>query len=212
MLITLDNIAQINWDKNNNKNVPAIIQNFFSGEVLMHAFMNYEALQKSIEDQEVTINSRTKKRLWKKGETSGNFLKIKKIITDCDCDSLLIMVDPIGPTCHLNNVSCFYSKESSQHSKLFFLHYLDKLIELNKKENNKNSYTYKLFLKGKERIAQKLGEESIETIIASMQNDREKIINESSDLMYHFLVLLHEHNMDIYTIISRLQKRHQNTN
>ncbi|QCI26644.1 bifunctional phosphoribosyl-AMP cyclohydrolase/phosphoribosyl-ATP diphosphatase HisIE [Buchnera aphidicola (Thelaxes californica)] len=206
MLNDIDILSKIDWKKTNG-NVPVIIQNYLSGEVLMHAYMNNVALEKSIQDQEVVLNSRTKKRLWKKGETSGNFLKIKKIISDCDSDCLLIMVEPVGVSCHLNQISCFYSDHNIHRPILFFLHSLDKLIESKKSLQDQTSYTCKLYKTGISRIAQKLGEESIETIIAAVQSNKNNFVNEASDLMYHYLVLLHSKNINIYSIISNLQKR-----
>ncbi|WP_343155206.1 bifunctional phosphoribosyl-AMP cyclohydrolase/phosphoribosyl-ATP diphosphatase HisIE [Buchnera aphidicola (Kurisakia onigurumii)] len=200
-------ISLIDWKKIHG-NIPVIVQNNCSGEVLMHAFMNRQAIEQSIETSFVTFYSRTKKRLWKKGETSGNFLKIKKIFLDCDNDCLLILVKPIGKTCHLDKNSCFSSKNNKHIPEFTFLYYLDNLIEHKKNDFNNFSYTNNLFQEGKKRIAQKVGEEAIEVVIAAIEKKNKDLIEESSDLIYHFLVLLHSHNLDLKVIIENLKSRY----
>lgn len=195
-------LDKLNWQKTEGI-IPTIIQDHLSNQVLMHGYMTKEALLKTEKEGLVTFYSRTKKRLWTKGETSGNFLKVININMDCDFDALLIFVNPIGKTCHLNKYSCF----SLHKSYLNFIYQLEKIIENRKKSHIKNSYTSLLYNSGTKRIAQKVGEEAIETILAAMKKDSNEIINESSDLIYHLLVLLHDQNLNFNLVIENLKKR-----
>ncbi|BGI51321.1 MAG: bifunctional phosphoribosyl-AMP cyclohydrolase/phosphoribosyl-ATP diphosphatase HisIE [Buchnera aphidicola (Ceratovacuna japonica)] len=202
-MITENIISCINWKKVRNM-VPVIIQNNFSGRILMLGYMNKEALKTTINKKVVTFYSRVKKRLWTKGETSGNYLKVVDIILDCDLDSIIMLVNPIGKTCHLKNNSCFNYKDTC----FDFLYILEDIIE-NKKKVSKNSYTNRLYNSGIERIAQKVGEESVETILSSLGKDSNKFINEVSDLIYHLLVLIHIKNLNMHKIICNLMKRNK---
>ncbi|QCI18668.1 bifunctional phosphoribosyl-AMP cyclohydrolase/phosphoribosyl-ATP diphosphatase HisIE [Buchnera aphidicola] len=204
MLIKQKKIFKLDWDKTNGM-IPVIIQDHLSNEVLMHGYMNKDAFLKTQKEGFVTFYSRSKKRLWMKGETSGNFLRVIEITTDCDCDSLLILVEPTGKTCHLNKKSCFFLKNNY----LSFLYELERIIEDRKKNNIKNSYTSSLYQSGTQRIAQKVGEEAVETILAAMKKDTNELINESSDLIYHLIVLLHDQNLNFNLIIENLKKRRQ---
>ncbi|QCI18097.1 bifunctional phosphoribosyl-AMP cyclohydrolase/phosphoribosyl-ATP diphosphatase HisIE [Buchnera aphidicola (Aphis nasturtii)] len=204
MLIKQKKILRLDWNKTNNM-MPTIIQDVLSNEVLMHGYMNQEAFLKTQKEGFVTFYSRSKKRLWTKGETSGNFLRVVEITTDCDNDSLLVLVEPIGNTCHLNKKSCFFLKNHH----LSFLYELERTIENRKNNNFKNSYTSSLYKSGTHRIAQKVGEEAVETILAAMKKDTNELINESSDLIYHLLVLLHDQNLNFNLIIENLKKRKQ---
>ncbi|CAL4042174.1 Histidine biosynthesis bifunctional protein HisIE [Buchnera aphidicola (Takecallis arundicolens)] len=195
-------LFSINWKKVNGL-IPCIIQNIFSSEILMHGYMNQDALNITQRNKIVTFYSRTKKRLWTKGEISGNFLKVIDITLDCDQDSILILVNPIGKTCHLKNSSCFNGKNTSYTD--FF--YLEKIIKKKKFFNISESYTTQLHHQGINRIAQKVGEEAVETVIAAINNNREDLINESSDLIYHLLVLLHNRNLHFINIIHNLNLR-----
>ena len=185
--------------------VPAIIIDDVTGQVLMLGFMNEEAYQKTIDEKKVTFFSRSKNRLWTKGETSGNFLNLIDIKTDCDNDTLLIRALPQGNTCHLDQYSCFDMDKNS----LLFLQKLSDLIKTRKKEMPEGSYTTKLFERGENRIIQKVGEEAIETVIAAKNNDKEEIVNETADLMYHLLVMLAERNIDLHEITDKLVERHK---
>jgi len=185
--------------------VPAIILDNSTGKVLMLGFMNREALEKTIDGKKVVFFSRTKKRLWLKGETSGNYLNLVSISTDCDHDTLLIRVIPEGPTCHTGAYSCFAGTEKSDIS---FLEYLYSLIKKRKTNLPENSYTTKLFNKGPDRIIQKVGEEAVETVIAAKNRDRNEIINESADLLYHFMVMLAEQDIELLEVVDKLQSRH----
>jgi phosphoribosyl-ATP pyrophosphohydrolase/phosphoribosyl-AMP cyclohydrolase len=198
------NKDNLNFDKLNGL-IPAIIVDEYSNQVLMLGFMNEEAYNKTAETGKVTFYSRTKNRLWTKGETSGNYLFVKKIVTDCDNDSLLIYVNPLGNTCHLGNYSCFGLEKNSTH----FFNLLFNLIKQRKLELPENSYTTKLFLRGENRIIQKVGEEAIETVIAAKNNDKEEIINEVSDLIYHLFVMLVQKGIDLNEISEKLIERHK---
>ncbi|WP_343152896.1 bifunctional phosphoribosyl-AMP cyclohydrolase/phosphoribosyl-ATP diphosphatase HisIE [Buchnera aphidicola] len=202
MLENKDLYLKINWKKVNDF-VPVVIQNQYSGTVLMHGYMNKSALLRTQKTKLVTFYSRTKKRLWTKGETSQNYLKVKKIFLDCDTDAILILVSPLGDTCHLKQESCFNSK----HTFFSFLYSLEKILENKKKCGLENSYTKKLYKEGMHRIAQKVGEEAVEVVIASISKNKKELINESSDLIFHLLVLLKKSNLNLNTVIKNLISR-----
>jgi phosphoribosyl-ATP pyrophosphohydrolase/phosphoribosyl-AMP cyclohydrolase len=186
--------------------VPAIIQDNKTLKVLMLGFMNEEAYQKTVETGKVTFWSRTKNRLWTKGETSGHFLNLVSIQIDCDNDTLLVKVNPVGPTCHKGTDTCW--GEENTISPLFFLSELQDFINLRKKEMPEGSYTTKLFKDGVNRIAQKVGEEALETVIEATNGSNEKLVYEASDLFYHLIVLLTEKGLRIEDVAQELQKRH----
>ena len=192
----------LNFDKLNGL-IPAIIQDFNTKEVLMLGFMNQEAYEKTIEKQMVTFYSRTRKELWTKGETSGNYLQVKEIIPDCDNDTLLILAEPVGPVCHTGTRTCF-GEEASK----FDLNYLQKVIDQRRDEMPEGSYTTKLFEKGINKIAQKVGEEAVELIIEAKDSNNELFLNEAADLTYHLLVLLSAKGFGIKDVIDVLDKRH----
>jgi len=185
--------------------IPSIILDVNTGSVLMLGFMNKESLQQTLITGKVTFYSRTKKRLWMKGETSGDYLFVDNIFTDCDNDTLLIYVVPNGNTCHLGNYSCFENIKKENRNFIFDLF---ALVKSRKKELPDKSYTTKLFLEGENRIIQKVGEEAIETVIAAKNNDKEEIINEVSDLIFHLFVMLAEKGIEFEQIIENLVKRH----
>lgn len=183
--------------------VPAIIQDFTTQKVLMLGFMNEEAFDETSKGMKVIFYSRSKQRLWTKGETSGNFLKVKEILIDCDNDSLLIKVDPVGPVCHTGADTCF-----NENNRAFTLQKLEQVI-INRKENpDKDSYTSSLFQKGINKIAQKVGEEAVELVIESKDDDSKKFLNEAADLLYHFLVLLQAKNFRLNDVETILAERH----
>jgi len=187
--------------------IPAIIQDDVTSKVLMLGFMNKEALQKTRETGKVTFYSRTRKRLWTKGEESGNFLNLVSIAPDCDNDTLLIKVNPVGPVCHTGNDTCW--NETNQQDDLNFLKYLQDFIDKRKKEMPEGSYTTSLFQRGTRKITQKVGEEAVETIIGAMANDDENFIYEGADLLYHLIVLLTHKGYRLEDLARELQKRHQ---
>ncbi|OCG02957.1 bifunctional phosphoribosyl-AMP cyclohydrolase/phosphoribosyl-ATP diphosphatase HisIE [Gilliamella sp. wkB112] len=202
--VTTLNLSQLDWQKVNNL-MPVIIQHYVSGDVLMLGYMNQDALCQTLDSGKVTFYSRTKQRLWTKGETSGNFLNVININADCDNDTLLILVDPIGPTCHKGTNSCFAAIKT----EWGFLFELEQVIASRKSADPKSSYTAKLYHDGTKRIAQKVGEEGVETALAATVHDQEELKNESADLIYHLLVLLQDQNLSLQDVIGILKARHK---
>ena len=183
--------------------VPVVIQDEKTMEVLMLVYMNEEAYQKTVAEGRVTFFSRTKNRLWTKGEESGHFLNVVSISEDCDNDTLLIRVNPIGPTCHKGTRSCFDTGFNQN-----FIFELEKIIEDRYMNPAEGSYVNKLRAKGLNKIAQKVGEEGVETVIAALNETEHDFINEASDLIFHLLVLLKEKNISLNTIAKNLESRH----
>ncbi|MDD6784016.1 MAG: bifunctional phosphoribosyl-AMP cyclohydrolase/phosphoribosyl-ATP diphosphatase HisIE [Bacteroidaceae bacterium] len=186
--------------------VPAIIQDAKTKNVLMLGFMNEEAYNKTLELGKVTFYSRTKQRLWTKGEESGNFLNVVDIKNDCDGDTLLIMVNPVGPVCHTGTDTCWGEKNEA--NPLLFLSELQDFIERRHEEMPEGSYTTSLFKDGINRMAQKVGEEALEAVIEACNGTNERLIYEGSDLFYHLIVLLTSKGLRIEDLASELQKRH----
>ena len=184
--------------------IPAIIQDVATNKVLMLGFMNEEALNKTNDERKVTFFSRTKKRLWTKGETSNNFLLVKEIINDCDNDTLLIKVSPTGPVCHTGSDTCFNETNS-----LFSLEKLQDIISNRKNNPSDSSYTSSLFAKGINKIAQKVGEEAVELVIESKDDNKDKFLGEAADLLYHYLVLLQAKNYKLEDVTNILAQRHK---
>ncbi|HBO37047.1 MAG TPA: bifunctional phosphoribosyl-AMP cyclohydrolase/phosphoribosyl-ATP diphosphatase [Pasteurellaceae bacterium] len=197
--------TQINWQKVDNL-LPVIVQNVATLEVLMLGYMNQEALDKTLSERKVTFFSRTKQRLWTKGESSGNFLNVVDMSLDCDNDTLLILADPIGPTCHTGTDSCF-SHLSVEPDWIFFSK-LESLIAERKGADPKSSYTAYLYSRGTKYIAQKVGEEGVETALAATVKDRNETICEAADLAYHLTVLLQDANLSWAEVIGKLKERH----
>lgn len=194
----------INFSKSSDGLIPAIIQDAYSSQVLMLGFMNEEALQKTEFEGKVTFYSRTKQRLWTKGETSNNFLIVKEILTDCDNDTILIKAEPQGPTCHTGDISCF-GKENDN----FSLQELEKVIIDRKNNPSEKSYTASLFNKGINKIAQKVGEEAVEIVIEAKDNNDELFLGEAADLMFHYLVLLQAKGFSLSDVVKVLEERHK---
>jgi len=184
--------------------MPVIIQDSISNKVLMLGFMNEESLAKTNTDGKVTFFSRSKQRLWTKGETSNNFLLVKEIIVDCDNDTLLIKASPTGPVCHTGADTCFNENNSS-----FSLEKLEGIIADRKNNPSASSYTSSLFAKGINKIAQKVGEEAVELVIESKDDNKEKFLSEAADLLYHYLVLLQAKNYKLQDVINVLAQRHK---
>ncbi len=185
--------------------VPAVIQDKTTLQVLMVGFMDEEALNHTINEGRVSFYSRTRKKQWTKGETSGNFLYTEEIITDCDNDALLIKVKPAGPVCHLGTTSCFGNAPAKG-----FMYRLEEIINQRIYENTENSYTNKLYKEGINKIAQKTGEEAVELVIEAMkENTPESFLNEAADLMYHFLLLLRAKGHKLEDVEDVLLKRHE---
>jgi len=184
--------------------VPVIIQDAVSSKVLMLGFMNEEALDKTKAEGKVTFFSRSRQRIWTKGETSNNFLLVKEIIADCDNDTLLIKASPTGPVCHTGADTCFNENNSS-----FSLEKLEDVISNRKNNPSDSSYTSSLFAKGINKIAQKVGEEAVELVIESKDENKEKFLGEAADLLYHYLVLLQAKNYKLEDVINVLAQRHK---
>lgn len=198
----IEDFSQLDWDKQQGL-LPAVIQNHLTGKVLMLGYMDKEALVKTLTTKHVTFFSRSKQRLWTKGETSGNTLNLVAIDTDCDNDSLLVQVIPNGPTCHLERESCWPDGDAHP-----FIDNLGKLIASRKGDDPESSYTAHLFERGTKRIAQKVGEEGLETALAAATHDKAELIDEASDLIYHLLVLLEDQDLSLADVTDNLVKRH----
>ena len=202
-MLTQNDIETLDWDKNAGL-IPAVIEDAVSGRVLMLAYMNRESLQKTLETKRVTFFSLSKGRLWTKGETSGNFLNLVDLAADCDKDTLLVTVNAEGPACHLGTTSCFGDLQS----RWQFLRDLEVLLASRKGADPATSYTASLYARGTKRIAQKVGEEGVETALAATVHDREELRNEAADLVYHLLVLLQAENLELADVIDILRDRH----
>jgi phosphoribosyl-AMP cyclohydrolase / phosphoribosyl-ATP pyrophosphohydrolase len=196
---------KIDFAKYSDGLVPAIIQDFDTHKVLMMGFMNQQAFEKTEQTGKVTFYSRSKQRLWTKGEESNNFLEVKSISVDCDNDTLLIKAHPLGPTCHTGADTCW----SERNHKTDFLYYLEDIIKLRKTSEDETSYVKKLFAKGINKIAQKVGEEAVELVIeAKDDNNKELFLNEAADLMFHYLVLLNAKGYNLQHVVDILKSRH----
>lgn len=197
-----DQINNLDWEKQGGL-LPAVVQDVSNGRVLMLGYMNLEALTATIETGQVTFWSRSKERLWTKGETSGNVLALVKMETDCDRDALLVTARPDGPTCHLGQVSCFAEAPAD------FLAELDAIIREREIDRPEGSYTAKLFNSGTKGIAQKVGEEGVETALAAVVEDDAALSGEAADLLYHLAVLLRSRGLSVHDVVGVLQERHR---
>ncbi|WP_394139427.1 bifunctional phosphoribosyl-AMP cyclohydrolase/phosphoribosyl-ATP diphosphatase HisIE [Vibrio chagasii] len=198
---------RINWDKVDGL-VPAIVQDFQSSQVLMMGYMNQDALAKTGETGQVTFFSRTKERLWTKGETSGNVLQLVNMSLDCDNDTLLVKVNPIGPTCHLGTTTCWDS-DPQEESQMVWLHQLEQLLAARKEADPDSSYTASLYARGTKRISQKVGEEGVEVALAATSGDKAELVCESADLIYHLMVLLQDQGLSMNDVVNKLKERHK---
>jgi phosphoribosyl-AMP cyclohydrolase / phosphoribosyl-ATP pyrophosphohydrolase len=199
----------VNFDANGL--IPAIVQDALNGRVLMFAWMNAEALRLTRESGEAVFWSRSRGALWRKGETSGNTLRVREIRADCDADVLLVRVDPAGPACHTGRVSCFYQTLDGAENPPPDAGMLDRLVSViaaRRSATPDSSYTASLFAKGRHKIAQKVGEEGLETAMAGVAQDDDRLIDESADLLFHLLVLLNERGVALDAVLSRLAERH----
>lgn len=199
-------IEQLSWPEN--QLLPAIVQHAISGKVLMQGYMNPAALSHTLASNTVTFFSRSKQRLWTKGESSGNTLSLVSIDKDCDADSLLIMALPAGPTCHEGTETCWHDNNANS-PQLSFLYDLEQVIASREGADPKSSYTASLFARGVKRIAQKVGEEGVESALAAMAGDKEELANEAADLIFHLLVLLRSQKLALNDVIKVLQDRHK---
>ncbi len=200
-------IEKIDFEKYENGLVPAVVQDARSGKVLMVGFCNTESLQKTLETRKATFFSRSKNALWTKGEISGNFLTVKTVKFDCDADTLLFLAEPTGPTCHTGEKSCFFNGEEGRtDAEILWSTYETVLARKNEKADEK-SYVQYLYSKGLDRIAQKVGEEAIETVIASKNDNRDEFVGEFSDLLFHMMVLLSQKEIPFTEIIQKFDSR-----
>lgn len=199
-------INAIDFNKNHDNLVPVIIQDNATLQVLMLGFMNKPALEQTLHTKKVTFFSRTKNRLWVKGESSNNFLHLESIYHDCDNDTLLIMATPQGPTCHNGTTSCFAKQELPA---LSHIGYLDKVIQDRISSPSDTSYTNQLIARGLNKVAQKVGEEGVEVVIAALNETTEEYLGEMTDLIYHMLVLLHAKQLNLSDVAGVIAKRHQ---
>lgn len=195
---------KIDFQKYSDGLVPAIIQDEQTNKVLMLGFMNEAAWEKTEAIRKVTFFSRSRNRLWTKGEESGHFLEFKSASVDCDNDTLLIKVHPLGPVCHTGADTCWNEKNEAED----FLFYLEQIIESRKRKSVDESYVAKLLSKGINKVAQKVGEEAVEFVIEAKDNNEELFLNEGADLLFHYLILLHAKGYTLKDIITVLQKRH----
>ena len=196
---------KVNFDKSPDGLIPAIIQDSLTGKVLMLGYMNEEAYKKTEAERIVTFFSRSKQRLWTKGETSNNFLHLKKMLIDCDGDTILIHASPDGPTCHTGDDTCF---EEINTGKVLFINRLREVIKDRKLNPSAKSYTSELFGLGINKVAQKVGEEAVELVIEAMDSNDDLFKGEAADLLFHYLVLLEQRGMDFDEIIDVLRERH----
>lgn len=196
---------KIDFKKYSDGLVPAIVQDNNTQKVLMLGFMNEDAVNTTMQTGKVTFYSRSKKRLWTKGEESGNFLELKSMAVDCDHDTLLIKAHPLGPVCHTGADTCWSEKNHADN----FLNHLEDIIELRKKASPDESYVAKLFSKGINKIAQKVGEEAVETVIEAKDNNESLFLNESADLLFHYLILLNAKGYKLADVIKILSERHK---
>ncbi|GAA4446832.1 bifunctional phosphoribosyl-AMP cyclohydrolase/phosphoribosyl-ATP diphosphatase HisIE [Ravibacter arvi] len=198
---------ELDFSKSPDGLLPAVIQDKLTGNVLMVGYMNAEALEATRSSGKATFFSRSKQRLWVKGETSGNFLFVREIFADCDQDTILIKAEPAGPVCHTGAATCF---EPKNEGKALFLNYLQKeIIRVRKNEPSDSSYTSKLFARGINKVAQKVGEEAVEVVIEAKDQNDDLFRNEVADLVFHLLVLLEQKNVDLDEVIDVLRERHR---
>ncbi|WP_025663726.1 bifunctional phosphoribosyl-AMP cyclohydrolase/phosphoribosyl-ATP diphosphatase HisIE [Aquimarina megaterium] len=196
---------EINFNKNSDGLVPAIIQDAITKNVLMLGYMNQEAYHTTVETKKVTFFSRTKNRLWTKGEESGNILNLVDIKNDCDNDSLLITVNPVGPTCHKGSDTCWNEDNKQSYG---FLSELEDVIRSRKEnQNDSTSYVASLFKKGINKVAQKVGEEAVEVVIEAKDDNEELFLNESADLLFHYLILLQAKGYELKDVVGVLKSR-----
>jgi phosphoribosyl-ATP pyrophosphohydrolase/phosphoribosyl-AMP cyclohydrolase len=207
----LTDVNGIDWDKAARSGglVPAIVQHAVSGSVLMLGFMNREALAATLARERVVFFSRSKQRLWEKGETSGNVLAVRAVRVDCDADTLLISAEPAGPVCHTGTATCFGNEPLAAAERLSFLAELQQLIGRRVADNPQGSYTARLYAQGLRRMAQKVGEEGVEVALAAVDGSEQELIGECADLLYHLMVVLHGRSLQLESVVEELARRHR---
>jgi phosphoribosyl-AMP cyclohydrolase / phosphoribosyl-ATP pyrophosphohydrolase len=204
----LEQVAALDWDKNGGL-MPAIVQDARSGQVLMFAYMNREALRATLAEKRATFFSRSRNRLWTKGESSGHWLNVVDVVTDCDKDTLLVLADPDGPTCHRGTQSCFGDEVEADAAGLSFLTRLESVIAQRISDRPEGSYTARLWSEGPTRLAQKVGEEGVEVALAAVTQEDERLVGEAADLLYHLALLLKSRNLSLTSVVRELERRHR---
>jgi len=205
--VTLEDVGTLDWDKGSGL-LPAIVQHARTGRVLMLGYMNDAALRETLSDGRVVFYSRSRETLWTKGETSGNCLNVVDVSTDCDSDAILVLADPVGPTCHKGTESCFADAAPTDVQRLAFLALLENIIANRIADRPEASYTAQLFARGTGRIAQKVGEEGVETALAAVSRDDHGLVSECADLLFHVLVLLKSRELSLERVVEELKARH----
>ena len=206
--MTPESMAALDWGKGNGL-LPAVVQDSRSGKVLMLGYMNADALKATLDTRRVTFFSRSKQRLWTKGETSGHFLTLVDVASDCGNDTLLVTAEPHGPTCHTGSDSCFGDDIGSDVGKLAFLTRLESVIEQRIADKPEGSYTARIWAQGVTRMAQKVGEEGVEVALAAVMQADEKLVGESADLLFHLALLLKSRNLSLRDVVRELERRHE---
>lgn len=202
-----DDVVALDWDKGAGL-LPAIVQHARTGRVLMLGYMNEAALRETLARGRVVFYSRSRQSLWTKGETSGHFLNLVDVSTDCDSDALLVLADPIGPTCHKGTETCFADAMPADVQRLAFLGLLENIIANRIADHPEGSYTARLFAEGPGRIAQKVGEEGVETALAAVSRDDDGLVSECADLLFHLLLLLKSRDLSLDRVVEELTARH----
>jgi len=197
----------LDWEKGGGL-LPAVVQHAVTGQVLMLGYMNNEALQATVQSGNVTFFSRSKNRLWVKGESSGHFLKLASIVPDCDDDTLLVLANPIGPTCHEGTQSCFGDTVTSRAQQIAFLAALEDVIAQRVADKPEGSYTARIWAQGPTRIAQKVGEEGVEVALAAVTQEDDRLVGEAADLLFHLTLLLKNRNLSLPQVVAELERRH----
>lgn len=203
-----NNINNLDWQKGEAGLLPAIVQDASTGRVLMLGYMNQAALDKTLSTKQVTFFSRSKQRLWTKGETSGHVLRLIDVFADCDSDTLLALADPIGPTCHTGTVSCFGDDVTTTAERLSFLARLESVIAQRIADKPEGSYTARIWAQGPTRMAQKVGEEGVEVALAAVTQADDRLVSETADLLYHLALLLKSRNLSLMDAVRELEQRH----
>jgi phosphoribosyl-ATP pyrophosphohydrolase/phosphoribosyl-AMP cyclohydrolase len=207
--VSITSITQrpLDWGKGDGL-IPAVVQDATTGQVLMLGYMDREALQATVKTGNVTFFSRSKGRLWTKGESSGHFLKFVSVVPDCDDDTLLILANPVGPTCHEGTQSCFGDTIAAKSKQMSFLSTLEGVIAQRIADKPEGSYTARIWNEGPTRIAQKVGEEGVEVALAAVTQDDERLVSESADLLFHLTLLLKSRNLSLAQVVKELEQRH----
>lgn len=203
----IEDVAGLDWTRSDGL-LPAVVQHAGSGAVLMVGYMNCEALRETLSGGRVVFFSRSRNRLWMKGETSGHHLHVVSVSSDCDADTILVLADPQGPVCHRGTPTCFADQPPTDAQRLAFLAHLERVIARRIADKPEGSYTTRLFAEGRNRLAQKIGEEGVEVALAAVAEDDAKLLGECADLLYHLLLMLKSRNLSLDQVVNELSSRH----